>query len=328
MRNMKKKTFAEIYNLNTIEKLAKLIPISYSKLVYYAYVKPEEDKYTTFKVPKRSGGIRKISSPIPPLKYIQRCLANYFIDYYGLRIPVHGFVNNRSIVTNAEIHVKKKYILNIDLKDFFPSINYGRIFGLLKAYPYDLPKEVAAIISRLVISENQLPQGAPTSPIISNMIAAKLDYRLLGYCKGNKIKYTRYADDLTFSTNKKPFSEKIIDRIITIINEEGFDVNFDKLRLQEGNVKKLVTGIKVNEKTNISRLYIRKIRAIIHSIEKDGMEVASKKYFMDYDRHRANKNSINFARSVRGKIEYIGMVRGKEDKVYNKLKNRFLNSID
>ena len=231
--------------------------------------------------------------------------------------------------------------LNIDLENFFPSISRNRIAGLFRSKPFNFSKDIAKDLANICTYNNHLPQGAPTSPILSNMICRKMDNELQNLAKAFRCTYTRYADDITFSTMKKIFPPEIAfndieqDKIITklgwiltnIILQNGFSVNVNKTRLQNYTTRQEVTGLVVNKKINIQRKYIKKIRAVLHDWEMNGIDNAVKKYNM----HDKDKLSIlnperkarKFKQVIRGKIEFIGNVRGKNDFIYAKFFNQY-----
>jgi len=165
-------------SLTSPRDVAKLLEYRYSALVYQLYKVPDDKKYEVFEIPKKSGGIRTITSPSPILKLIQRRLAEILQNTYKPKPVVYGFVTGKNIVDNARRHKKKSWVLNIDLENFFPSINFGRVRGMLMGKPYNLPDSVATILAQICCFKNELPQGAPTSPIVSNMICAKMDSEL------------------------------------------------------------------------------------------------------------------------------------------------------
>jgi RNA-directed DNA polymerase len=319
----------KFFALQTPQDVAELLEIDYSRLVYHLYIVPDSRRYTTFEIPKKSGGVRRISAPATALKIIQQKLNQVLQQVYESKASVHSFVYEKSIVTNAQIHRKKKYVFNIDLKDFFPSINFGRVRGMFMAVPYELPPAVATVLAQICCFDNQLPQGAPTSPIVSNMICAKMDSQLLRLAQRQRCIYTRYADDITFSTSMPSFPTalaratssgqvEIGAELAQIIRENGFEVNPRKVRLQTRYRRQEVTGLTVNEFPNVKRKFIRQIRAMLHAWEKFGLEAAEEEFFRRYDRKHRNpdKTPPSFAQVVKGKIEFLGMVRGRDDSFY------------
>jgi RNA-directed DNA polymerase len=299
-------------------------------LIYFVFRVDESNNYTTFQIKKRKGGNREISAPISSIKILPRKLNQVLQTIYSVKPSVHGFVRERSVISNAKAHTGNKYILNIDLSDFFPSIHFGRILGLFKSAPFNFNDKVAIALARLCCYKRSLPQGAPTSPILSNMICAKMDKQLDELARIHGCKYTRYADDITFSSEDDFFPKSIvfysdsdklelgskIKEIITLNNV--FDINPDKIKLRTQFERQVVTGITVNEFTNLPRSYVRQIRAMLHAWEKYGLENAQSEFLAQYDKkHRLDlKASPSFSKVVKGKIDYLGAVRGKDDPIY------------
>ena len=326
---------ASFYSLKTREDIANLLELTDYQLRYHLYIFPRDKAYAKFEIKKKSGGVRIISAPITPIKIIQSKLNQVLQTVYEPRLSIHGFTLERSIVTNAQLHIKQRYILNIDIQDFFPSINFGRVRGLFLSRPYSCTSEVATVLAQICCFENQLPQGSPSSPIISNMICAKLDSQLQRLAKANRCMYSRYADDITFSTSRTRFpiqiAKYLLDddynnriilsrELVEVVEGNGFLINDTKVRLQSKYVRQEVTGIIVNEKLNVKRKYIRQIRAMLHAWEKYGLEKAEKEFWRKYDQsHRRSKHPVPFKEVVRGKIEFIGHVRGKGDYLYLKM---------
>lgn len=324
----------KFYHLKRPVDIANLVEVSYDHLVYHIYLVPSEHRYTTFEIPKKSGGTRQISTPVNAIKIIQKKLNQVLQAVYQTKPSVHGFVNGKNIVTNAQAHARKRYVLNIDLKDFFPSINFGRVRGMFMATPYNLPPDVATVLAQICCYNNQLPQGAPTSPIITNMICAKMDSQLQRLAKDCKATYTRYADDITFSTTLPKFpddlayilteedTEKIFigNHLLTIIHENGFEVNEQKIRLQVKGNHQEVTGLTTNVFPNPNRKYVRQVRAMLYAWAKFGIEAAENEYFEKYSLTPRSplKEKPKFSQILRGKIEFIGMVKGKNDCIYQK----------
>lgn len=197
--------------------------------------------YRGFQIPKRLGGYRNISVPYPTLLYIQRWIKTNILDKEKLSECANGFVNEKSIITNASIHIGNKNILKMDISNFFPSISVDRVISIFKKFGYS--KKVSIYLSALCTLKNQLPQGAATSPVISNIISKKFDHRLEMLSKASFLNYSRYADDLTFSGEF--ISPKIIPTIKKILLEEGFFTNDKKTKIITGSGKKIVTGISI-----------------------------------------------------------------------------------
>lgn len=281
--------------------------------------------YNTFEIPKKSGGKRIILAPNNSLKIIQRCLALVLQAGYQPTLSVNGFVAKRSVVTNATIHANKKFVLNIDLENFFPTVSHGRVQAVLQLKPLALQPAIAGYIAKLACYEGFLPQGAPTSPVLSNLICQRLDRRIEALVKNHKIAYTRYADDLTLSCDE-PFQNGFLNHLDQIIQEEGFALNMQKLRLQLRNDRQEVTGLTVNDKVNVSRKYLREVRAMLHNWETMGHEAAQQKFLQSYKPRisaKKKKGQPQLRNVLGGKINYLKMVRGDEDTLYQKIKAHY-----
>lgn len=323
------------YALTDVHDVADLLEITHERLIYNIYVIAPSKKYRPFEIPKASGQNRRILSPNSELKIIQQKLNQVLQAVYEPPKTTHGFVIGRSVRSNAELHIGQRYVFNIDLADFFPSINFGRVRGLLMAPPYSLPTPAATVIAQICCFKNELPQGAPTSPIVSNMICAKLDHQLLKLAWDENCIYTRYADDITFSSSQLFFPNKIARWVknrqtwetgrplAQTITNNGFIIHPGKVRMQTEGQRQMVTGIVVNERANLPRQYIRQIRAMLHAWKTHEEEKAEEEYFRLYSyKHRNRKYRGPFKKRprfrdiVKGKIEYLGMVRGKDDLIY------------
>lgn len=178
--------------LETREDVAAILGISERSLRYFLYKKRPENMYHTFKIPKKDGTTREISAPDKALKEIQRKLANVLSAVYEPKVCAYGFIDEKNNVGNAEQHTKKRLVFNIDLKDFFSQIHFGRVRGLLMNAPYSLPDEAATTIAQIACFNGRLPQGAPSSPVITNMICIPLDNALMRLAKSTGCVYTRY----------------------------------------------------------------------------------------------------------------------------------------
>lgn len=281
--------------------------------------------YYTFEIPKKKGGHRKIQAPSADLLAVQKRLNHFFQAVYLLQKPneVHGFINKpegyeycHSIVSNAQPHVNKKHVLNMDLKDFFPSISARSVRQILVNQIGINDSQMADVLALLCTYQKSLPIGASTSPVLSNFACLEMDNELAAYCLLNDIDYTRYADDLTFSCNEY-LTETIIMAIRTIINKHEFTINEKKFRLLSSKSKQTVTGIIVNKKVNVDRTYIRNIRAVLHHIKNEGIEEAAKKHYKVLQADQFVQKKLLF--KVKGQIDFVGQVRGKEDGIYLKL---------
>lgn len=310
-------------------------------LLAYLEVSPAELKkiwwyrsrmYTQFDIAKRSGKVRTIIAPDRRLKIIQSKLAPLLDQLYRPRQPVHGFVPDRSVKTNAEAHGRRRFVVNLDLQDFFPTITERRIVGLLRALGVD--KGVSEIVAGLCCHMGRLPQGAPTSPVLSNMICYRLDTDLQLVAKSARAIYTRYADDITFSSYQPltplfetavpsagRFSPEVLaPQLRVAITSNGFAINPDKAHYAERNSRRMVTGVKINAGLNVDRRYIRRIRAMLHSIEKLGLTDAQA-------RHASGGGKGSLAAHLRGKIAYVSHLKGQTDPVVRSLAQRYNKSF-
>ncbi|RPJ94079.1 RNA-directed DNA polymerase [Rummeliibacillus sp. TYF005] len=270
---------SEFSEIKTRNDLADFLNIPRKQLTYVLYVKGINNLYTSFEIYKKSGGARRINAPIEELKDIQRKLAEALYKHKKRKWKKknnisHGFEKDKSIITNAKIHRNKRFVLNIDLENFFESFHFGRVRGFfIKNHNFLLPIEVATVIAQISCYEGKLPQGAPSSPIITNLICEILDYRVSKMAKKYKLNYTRYADDLTFSTNDKNFlrlQTEFLKNISKELIRAGFKINEKKTRLQLRDSRQVVTGLVVNKKINVNRIYYKETRAMAHQLYKQG----------------------------------------------------------
>lgn len=268
--------------VRTRNELASYLGIPRSKLTHILYVKKVESYYSSFEIPKRSGGVRVIDAPSNELKSLQKNIANRLSEYRcqifekrGIKPNIsHAFENGKSILTNAKIHRNKRFVLNLDLMDFFGTIHFGRVCGYFeKNKDFKMPHEVAVVMAQLCCYQGKLPQGAPTSPIISNLICEAMDVRILQIAKKYHLDYTRYADDLTFSTNDKKFIdnyESFLHEIEKGLNHAGFQINAKKTRLQFRDSRQSVTGLIVNKRISVAKEFYKDTRSMAHSLYKTG----------------------------------------------------------
>lgn len=288
--------------------------------------------YHSFTIPKRNGSFRAIDSPSDILLYIQRWIYTSILKNIKLDDSCTGFRTGYSIKNNVDKHLDKKIILKMDLKDFFPSICKKRVISVFRNIGYS-PK-ISFILASLCTLEDKLPQGAPTSPYLSNIIAKRLDIRLKSLCKKFDLQYTRYADDITISGNSLP--KKIINYIEEIVKNEGFEVNEKKTRLLYKNNRRIVTGISISSnKLTIPKKNKRDIRQSIFYIKQFGISNHLKKkeitdpiylerllgylYFWKFVEPE-NKNIKEYISIIKREIE-------KKNQLFFKLKEKNLEFI-
>ena len=305
--------------------------------------------YNPFEVPKKSGGVRVIYAPSHHLKAFQKSLNFVLQCVHSPSKHAFGFVLNKSIVDNAKLHTGKNYVFNLDLKDFFPSIKQARVWARLKAEPFNLKGDgrdkLANIIAQLSCvndvadqKKSFLPQGAATSPTLSNAICDNLDRRLNGVAKRFGLTYSRYADDITFSSmhntckNENGSKETLykegsvfMKELRRIIQHQDFEINEKKVRLQSHKIRQEVTGLTVNNKVNVTRKYVKDLRKWLYLWEKYSYDKANQHFFNDYEQFKIAKNSKipELKYVLAGKLEYLKMVKHNENTTYIKLKNRF-----
>ena len=262
-------------NLKDLANLLGYEPKFFAWIIY-----KDSNNYISFKIKKKTGGYRQIEKPFPKLKLIQQKLSTLL---YSCLVevdkkkfdPSHGYRKQRSIITNASQHKNKKILINFDLQEFFPSINFGRVYGyFIKNNKFQLSPEVAKVIAKIATTNNGLPQGSPLSPLISNLIAENLDYRLTKFSKSIHCTYTRYVDDLSFSSNDKKIESHLLSKnhdptfpspeIIGIIENCGFKINNKKTRISKRENRQEVTGIIVNKRINVQNDYRKYVRAMVH----------------------------------------------------------------
>ncbi|MCJ8314073.1 MAG: RNA-directed DNA polymerase [Saccharospirillaceae bacterium] len=277
--------------IENFETLAQSIGVSVSEIRFLSYDRKvsKVSHYQQFLIAKKTGGTRKISAPMPRLKHVQYWILTNILEKVAIHDSAHGFVTGKSIVTNAKPHVGADVVINMDLENFFPTVNYKRIKGVFCNLGYS--EKISTVLALLcsesdnceVVLDGQtyyrnqgervLPQGAPTSPALTNILCRKLDRRMLGMSDKLGFKYTRYADDLTFSSSQQTAHnlQKLFWRVNQIIPDEGFILHPDKTRVMRRNNKQEVTGVVVNEKLSVDRKTLKKFRALLFQINKDGV---------------------------------------------------------
>jgi hypothetical protein len=413
----------------------KAVPFKLKQITYYSFPKNTNKAYKSFTVKKKSGSDRTIYAPTKGLKSIQKTLALVLQFVFQPHQAATGFVMGKSIVDNAKEHIGKNYVYNIDLKDFFPSVDQARIWSCLQLKPFNLvddgspelivsgirkfkttkgekifyqyetngdkflngfklirdnkgtlknflsshtksdgeldkeslkkefannlfsEKNIEALkqlkASRLKLANsiaaiscaemevermdknggwekvkrNVLPQGAPTSPVFSNIICQRLDKRLTGVSKRFNLKYTRYADDITFSSMHNVYHDngEFLKELQRVITDQGFHIKESKTRLQKRGYRQEVTGLVVNDSVNVRKRYIKQLRMWLYYWEKYGYNKAEAIFTRDYveDKGHVKKTKPNFQSVLSGKLEYLKMVKGKENSTYLSLNKRF-----
>lgn len=415
------------------------VPFKLKQLTWYSNPKICGKRYVDFTIKKKSGKQRSIHAPVNGLKALQTTIAYILQCVFEPHKAAMGFVKDKSIVDNARIHEESNYVFNIDLKDFFFSIDQARVWKCFQLKPFNLsnaydkpidaikwevfkkdvlktdknvkfflkqnkntlfkktvhgtliasknldPKkdifviannyktllhfedtqqrtfrlvnklpepnklQIANILAALCCTEmeverknengdwvqvkrNVLPQGAPTSPVITNIVCQRLDYLLTGVAKRFGLKYSRYADDITFSSMHNVYQKDgdFLKELYRIIDDQGFQINPEKTRLQKKGYRQEVTGLLVNKKANVQKRYIKQLRMWLYYWESYGYTRASEFFSQQYiaDKGHTKPYIPEMMMVLSGKLDYLKMVKGGENALYMKLKDRFMSLIN
>lgn len=332
------------YNINSVNEFATLLnyienifynskkelhPITFRHL--YLLSKTKDVRYKEFYILKKNGNLRQINTPDKLLKRVQN-LINILLQIIfksHSHYCSNGFLIGKDIKRNAIPHTNKRFVLNIDIKDFFPSVNFRRVKVVLELSPFNLTnnrEKIAFIIANLGTYMDYLPQGAATSPILSNIVTQKLDRKISNFCIQSKVKYSRYADDLSFSSNKDILDQNFIESISKIIEEENFKINETKTRIRTNRESQQVTGLIVNQKVNIKKEYSQKVRAMINNWEKNGLIYAEQVF----KKHQPiNKVNYNFKSVLLGHLSFLKLIKGDDHAPTTKLRLKYslLNNL-
>lgn len=339
-----------ILTRNLVESMStNLFGMPYSELQKIIYPSP---RYKSFIINKRNGSPRVIHEPRAKLKALQDKVLLFLEENAAPAKPcVHGFTVGKSIVTNAKKHCspQTKFVLNVDLKDYFPSINFYRVRGIFMKKPFSCSHAVATVLAQICTHNNELPQGAPTSPFLANLASRRLDTELMDLAKRHRATYTRYADDLTFSFSVRKASslpENICSydsgvltlgkELISTIEHNSFDINPSKSRISTPLHRMEVTGITINEFPNVKRNFVDRVRGTLHAWEKYGLAATQEEWekkmeaakTLPYEkkpwhRQRRCKGFPSFYKILWGKLLYVRMVRGASDALYTRFAERF-----
>ncbi len=278
--------------------------------------------------------MRTISAPTNLLKSFLTYTNRLLQAFYQAPDYVTGFVPGKSVVDNAEYHIGMNYVFNTDLKDFFPSISKSRVWATLKHYPFKFNDVIADAIAGLCCTEIiidgeerwVLPQGSPCSPVLTNIVCRNLDRELHKLAKEYKLRYTRYADDITFSSNRNVFHKdgKFERRLETIIGSQNFSINEKKTRVQKKNERQEVTGLVVSDRVNITREYVRDRDNLLYIWAKYGEADAYAKFLVHYSqKQNLHMNKPDMQAVIKGRLLYLKMVKGSDNDVWRRLQRRF-----
>jgi RNA-directed DNA polymerase len=320
----------------------KYYPIRMRLLCYYCNPNNTFHRYTRFYIRKKTPGeYRQISAPCnKSYKALLHYLNELLKAVYTPSAYAFGFTEGRSVVDNAQRHKGMNYVFNTDIENFFPSIEQPRVWKRLQLPPFSFPVTIASTIAGLCCMRTQepdnhkkgfcrcvLPQGAPTSPLITNTICDTLDRRLHGLAKRFGLNYSRYADDITFSSMHNVYQEggDFRKELQRIIEDQHFKMNERKTRLQERGERQEVTGITVNEKLNVTQKYVRDIRNLLYIWRRYGESDAILSFFQRYksEKGHVKRGFPDMVNVLDGKLMYLKMVKGGNDSVYMRLRRQF-----
>ena len=315
----------KLQSATNLTDLAKLLGFTPKGASYVLYKLPVAQKYRTFDIPKKSGGTRTINAPEKSLSLLQKrlgellyeCVAEHQKSHPSFWRASHGFQKDRTIISNAEVHRRRRFVFNVDIEDFFGALNFGRVRGFfIHDNTFALDPVIATIVAQIGCHNNALPQGSPCSPVISNLIGNILDLRLLALARDTGCTYTRYADDLTFSTNEKLFPTEIAvnvqgsewvvgKRLNKQIERTGFKLNEGKTRMSLRQSRQTVTGLVVNSKANINIDYYRTVRSMCHSLFRTGSY---------YRKTEAAPELLDNLNPLEGMLSHIYFVKARKDR--------------
>lgn len=276
----------------TVRDLLSLFQLSERNL--YKLTNRPKHYYRRFSIPKRSGGFRTIEAPTPLLKKIQHQILENFLEPHPVSRFAKAYKKGATLKEMARFHVKQQIVVRIDLTDFFGSLKEASVFRFFRQQGYS--EAVTVILTKLTTYKGGLPQGAPTSPTLSNILMRKIDEKVGRYCSENKIRYTRYADDLVFSGN---FSiKRLLAKLHTVLAPQQLRINNKKTRVMRRHLTQMVTGLVVNDKLGIARDTRRKLRQELYYSEKFGIESHVRKIGFEKDPEK-------YLQSLIGRQNYI-----------------------
>ncbi len=323
-------------------------PFTMPQLNFFINPKRTASRYRTFSIPKKSGGVRTISAPVRLLKSFQTYMNRILQAFYEAPDCVTGFVPSKSVVDNAERHVGQVYVFNTDLKDFFPSISQARVWGALKTRPFNFQETVASAIAGLCciqVADPEepgeegkekkyryvLPQGSPCSPVLTNIVCHNLDWKLQGLARRFHLRYSRYADDITFSSAHNVYQDggEFMTELRRIVTEQRFTINEKKTRLQKKGSRQEVTGLVVSDRVNVTREYVRDLDNLLYIWERHGVNAAFAKFMSRYTpKQNMLPGTPDMFNVVGGKLMYLRMVKGADSPVWRRLQKRFNRLTD
>lgn len=312
-------------SLNSLNALCKLLKIDIRQLRLLA----EQGQYKTFTIPKRNGGERHIETPGAPLKKVLGRL-NFFLQSvylferskaaYGFIAGIHNDDDRRNVMTNAQKHVGRAYLLNIDLKDFFHSVTREKVLQIFLNKPFRFKRELPDILADLTTYKGRLPMGTPTSPVLSNFACRDLDDQLTKYAENMIWKYTRYADDMTFSSNLQIDSDKV-HSIRQLISNAGFQVNERKVKVFGPEDEKIVTGLLITDKVMLAPGYLELLKSEIERLKQVFLSQNEQGQF-------TTRWSDQFKQQIQGRLNFASFVLNRNHSEVVALREAFYEAIN
>lgn len=311
--NLERLKELDLPRVDTAAELAQRMGIELKRLRWLTYHRKGAAivHYHRYEIAKKTGGMRCISAPKRFLAGAQQWVLAEILAKLPVEPEAHGFVPGRNIVSNATPHVGKAVVINMDLRDFFPTITFRRVKGLFVKFGFS--EQVATLLSLLVtepprvaaeldgrvlyvaLGQRVLPQGACTSPAITNLLCRRLDRRLAGIARKHGFAYTRYADDLTLSGDNPKAVGRLLKSLRSVVENEGFTEHPRKTRVMRRSNRQEVTGLTVNVRPKVNRDELRELRAILHNVARHGLQSQNREGHPD------------FARYLKGRVEFVCM---------------------
>lgn len=266
--------------------------------------------YRTFKIPKRNKGFRTINEPLPDLKSVQKWIVKEILSRCEVSEYTKAYRNNRSIRDNARFHVGQRVLLNIDIQEYFHSITFNQVYDFISSLNYT--EELTVLLSNLCCLHGVLPQGSPTSPMLSNLITREMDSQLAQFCRKNKLRYTRYADDISISGDFDV--RRVISFVKKTLSRFGFKTNANKTKVKYNHERQLVTGVLVNEKIQVPRVIRKEFRQTMYFINKYSLES-----HMKYKNIRLTRES--YIKHLLGKANYMYYLNKNDKEIHQYIKD-------
>lgn len=299
---------------------------------FTAGVLMQHPPYNVFTVPKKNGKQRIIEDPADALQTLQARLNDYLQPLYffnrteaayGYLIKPDDVRETRNIVTNAKVHSRSRYLLNIDVKDFFHYIKWQKLFDALTAAPFNIHYDVAVCICHLCTFNGRLPMGAPTSPALSNIAAHKFDREMQQYCLGEKMTFTRYVDDMSFSGDAE-ITERHFSQLCTIITKEGYEPHPQKIKWFGDGDTKIITGLHVKNGTvSVAPDYMHEIEAEIKNLR--GFVLMHARM---HPRQHKDFSHCKPAQKIKGAMAFVASVHGYAHPPLEALERQLDNALN